>query len=166
MVKIGAIRTGGQSGADRASMKFARDQNIKLVGWCPKDGWAEDYPDPPGILDDWPQFAQTPSKEPILRTEWNIRDSNCCLVFNANDGNTSSGTDAGMEFFTKYSISYIYLDLDEKKDVLAEKIRAWLNSLFGDDEKIVLGVGGPRASEYDGVEDIVYEVLELSLIGK
>ncbi len=47
MKKIARIRTGGQSGVDRAAMDFAREQGIPLCGWCPKGGWAEDYPDPP-----------------------------------------------------------------------------------------------------------------------
>lgn len=50
--KITRIRTGGQSGVDRAAMDFARKWGIPLCGWCPKGGWAEDYPDPPGVLTD------------------------------------------------------------------------------------------------------------------
>ena len=42
--KIYRIRTGGQSGVDRAAMDFAREYGIPLCGWCPKNGWAEDYP--------------------------------------------------------------------------------------------------------------------------
>ena len=43
--KIIRIRTGGQSGVDRAAMDFAREHDIPLCGWCPKNGWAEDYPE-------------------------------------------------------------------------------------------------------------------------
>lgn len=42
--KIRRIRTGGQSGVDRAAMDFARERGIPLCGWCPKNGWAEDVP--------------------------------------------------------------------------------------------------------------------------
>ena len=34
--KIRRIRTGGQSGVDRAAMDFARERGIPLCGWCPK----------------------------------------------------------------------------------------------------------------------------------
>ena len=50
--KIARIRTGGQSGVDRAALDFAIEHNIPYCGWCPKGGWAEDYPDPPGLLRD------------------------------------------------------------------------------------------------------------------
>lgn len=42
MNKIAFIRTGGQTGVDRASIDFARKNNISIVGWCPKNDWAED----------------------------------------------------------------------------------------------------------------------------
>ena len=58
--KISRIRTGGQSGVDRAAMDFAREFSIPLCGWCPKDGWAEDYPIAPGLLTDYPELTETP----------------------------------------------------------------------------------------------------------
>ena len=48
-LRIIRIRSGGQSGVDRAALDFARCQNIEICGWCPKGGWAEDYPEAPGI---------------------------------------------------------------------------------------------------------------------
>ena len=50
--KISMIRTGGQTGVDRAAMDAAREFGIPLCGWCPKNGWAEDYPSAPGLLKD------------------------------------------------------------------------------------------------------------------
>ena len=32
------IRSGGQSGVDRAALDFARKHNIEICGWCPKGG--------------------------------------------------------------------------------------------------------------------------------
>ena len=54
--KIVKIRTGGQSGVDRAAMDFAIEHGIPYCGWCPKGGWAEDYPDSPGLLRDYPDY--------------------------------------------------------------------------------------------------------------
>ena len=45
---ITRIRSGGQSGVDRAALDFGRKHNIEICGWCPKGGWAEDYLDAPG----------------------------------------------------------------------------------------------------------------------
>ena len=61
--KISRIRTGGQSGVDRAAMDFAREREIPLCGWCPKNGWAEDYPDPPGLIVDYPELTETQGKD-------------------------------------------------------------------------------------------------------
>ena len=33
--KISKLRTGGQSGVDRAVMDFAKENGIPLCGWCP-----------------------------------------------------------------------------------------------------------------------------------
>ena len=67
--KIIRIRTGGQSGVDRAVMDFAKEHGIPLCGWCPKNGWAEDYPDAPGLLADYPELTETPSEGTEQRTK-------------------------------------------------------------------------------------------------
>ena len=48
-ITITRIRSGGQSGVDRAALDFARKHNMEICGWCPKGGWAEDYPVAPGL---------------------------------------------------------------------------------------------------------------------
>jgi predicted Rossmann-fold nucleotide-binding protein len=78
--KIYRIRTGGQSGVDRAAMDFAREYGIPLCGWCPKNGWAEDYPDSPGVLLDYPELTETPSDGTEQRTKWNMRDADAILT--------------------------------------------------------------------------------------
>ena len=40
--------SGGQSGVDRAVLDVALARGIDYGGWCPKGGWAEDFPEPPG----------------------------------------------------------------------------------------------------------------------
>ena len=65
---ITRIRSGGQSGVDRAALDFGRKHNIEICGWCPKGGWAEDYPDAPGVLALYPELKETPEAEPWQRT--------------------------------------------------------------------------------------------------
>jgi hypothetical protein len=74
------IQSGGQTGVDRAALDFAKSQGISYRGWCPKGGWAEDYPLPPGLLNAYPQLEETPSHEPEQRTAWNVRDSRATLI--------------------------------------------------------------------------------------
>lgn len=97
MTKIRRIRTGGQTGVDRAAMDTAREYGIPLCGWCPKNGWAEDYPSEPGLLQDYPQLSETPSEGTDQRTEWNMRDADAIHTIIPSGSRTSPGTDAGGE---------------------------------------------------------------------
>ena len=156
--KISRIRTGGQSGVDRAAMDFAREWNIPLCGWCPKGGWAEDYPEPPGLLRDYPEMTETPSEGTEQRTKWNIRDCDASLTIIPWGSGPSEGTETGLEegrnlgkpMFTATS-------LEDIPDIVQ-----WLRSL---PDGIELGVGGPRASEcseaYDAAKAILNEVADI-----
>src|SRR6187200_103359 len=68
------IISGGQSGVDRAALDVAIERGMAWGGWCPKGGWAEDFPNPPGLLPHYPQLKETPLPHPLQRTEWNVRD--------------------------------------------------------------------------------------------
>lgn len=163
MSKIVELRSGGQSGADRGAMDAARHCGVRVCGWCPAGGWAEDYPEPPGVLVLYPEMIETPSSNVLQRTEWNIRDSSCAIVLNTRASSTSPGTDAGFTFYEKYGTPHFELYLDDARslDEQVEDACEWLREL--DDEAIVLAFGGPRESEYPGVYGIAFAVVELLL---
>ena len=163
MSKIIAVRSGGQSGADRGAMDAAQQCGVPVYGWCPAGGWAEDYPTPPGVLELYPQMLETPSSDVAQRTEWNIRDSTCCIVLNTCERGTSRGTDFGYECYDRYGIPHFEIAIDGPApiDVQVERACEWLRGL--DDDGIVLGIGGPRASEYPGIYDISRHVTEAIL---
>ena len=163
MSKIVELRSGGQSGADRGAMDAARQCGIPVSGWCPAGGWAEDYPTAPGVRKLYPEMIETPSAGTLQRTEWNIRDSTCCIVLNTSAKNVSPGTDAGYQFNKLYGTPYFEIDLDSSNNLASfneqiEQAFEWLRKL--DDDAIVLGFGGPRASEYPGIYDIALHVTE------
>ena len=160
MSKIIEIRSGGQSGADRGAMDAAHHCGVRVSGWCPAGGWAEDYPDPPGVLALYPEMVETPSSDVIQRTEWNIRDSTCCIVFNTRSSDMSPGTSAGYQFNEKYGIPHldIWLDGPDSIDQQIERACDWLRAF--DNDAIVLGIGGPRASEYPGIYEISYSATQ------
>jgi len=60
--------SGGQSGVDRAVLDVAEAYGITYGGWCPKGGWAEDFPQPPGLLARYPNLKETPFADPAQRT--------------------------------------------------------------------------------------------------
>ena len=150
--KIKRIRSGGQSGVDRAAMDIAREYGIPLCGWCPKGGWAEDYPSAPGLLRDYPELTETPSEGTRQRTEWNMRDADAILTIIPEGSQPSPGTDVGL--IAGETLDKPMLTVSGIEDV--PRILAWLSGL---PDGIELCVGGPRASECAQAYRIAREVL-------
>ena len=151
--KIAKIRTGGQSGADRAAMDFAGEHNIPLCGWCPRNGWAEDYPDAPGLLKDYPELTETPSEGTEQRTKWNMRDCDAILTIMPKNSDPSPGTDIGVkegEILGKPM--YTAAGLED-----APVIARWVSSLTDGTE---LCIGGPRASECPDAYSLAKAILD------
>jgi Circularly permutated YpsA SLOG family len=141
------IISGGQSGVDRAALDAALAHGIDYGGWCPKGGWAEDFPDPPGVLAKYPHLKETPLPEPAQRTEWNVRDADACLILVAAAGlDVSAGTRRASELAHRYRKPVLVVNLQDAKT--AEQARLWLRvqlARHGGDLK--LAIGGPRESE-------------------
>ena len=151
--KITRIRTGGQSGVDRAAMDFAREQNIPLCGWCPKNGWAEDYPDPPGLLADYPELTETPSEDSAQRTKWNMRDCDAILTIIPKNSKHSYGTEVGLqEGRLLGKPMYTAAGLEDVPEIVR-----WIKGLPDGTE---LCIGGPRESECNEAYDVAKAVLE------
>ncbi|HUZ33047.1 MAG TPA: putative molybdenum carrier protein [Xanthobacteraceae bacterium] len=142
---------GGQSGVDRAALDAAIEHGIDYGGWCPKDGWAEDLPEPPGLLANYPQLKATPLADPAQRTEWNVRDADACMiVIEAGGIDVSAGTTLAQDLAHRYRRPLFVADL-AKPDML-KHAGLWLRvqrARHGDDLK--LAVGGPRESEAPGI---------------
>ncbi len=155
--KIKTIRTGGQTGVDRAAMRAARDFGIPLCGWCPKNGWAEDCPSPPGLLKDWPEFRETPSEGTAQRTEWNMRDADAILTIIPEGSLPSPGTDTGLA--AGEALGKPMLTVSGSDDI--PRVLAWLDGL---PDELDLCIGGPRESEcsraYAAAREILDGVLE------
>ena len=175
---ITRIRSGGQSGVDRAALDFARKHKIEICVWCPKGGWAEDYPEAPGVLALYPELKETPEAEPWQRTLWNMRDAQAILTIMPEGSGESKGTQLGVQegielgkpMFTARGVED------------AEEISAWMWSLAlggefetgaadvmsGSDAEngsgavfgIELCVGGPWASECPEGYQVTMEILE------
>jgi len=143
--------SGGQSGVDRAALDAAIENGIDYGGWCPKDGWAEDLPEPPGLLANYPKLKATPLADPAQRTEWNVRDADACvIVIDAGGIDVSAGTALAQDLAHRYRRPLFVVDL-AKPDML-KHAGLWLRvqrARHGDDLK--LAVGGPRESEVPGI---------------
>jgi putative molybdenum carrier protein len=157
------IVSGGQSGVDRAALDVAVARGIDYAGWCPRGGWAEDFPTPPGLLAHYPKLEETPLAEPTQRTEWNVRDAHACLiVLDAGGIEVSHGTELARELAHRYRRPVFTTDLaapDAVKDAAL-----WLRvqkARHGVDLK--LAIGGPRESEAPGIYERAKHFIDMLL---
>ncbi len=145
------LLSGGQTGVDRAVLDVAVERGIDYGGWCPKGGWAEDHPKPPGLLAKYPQLRETPLAAPAQRTEWNVRDADACMiVVDAAGLGVSTGTTLAQDLAHRYRKPVFVADLS-KPDMLRHAA-LWLrvqNARHGAGLK--LAIGGPRESEAPGI---------------
>jgi hypothetical protein len=144
---ITKIVSGGQTGADRGALDAAIYAHIPHGGWCPKGRLAEDGTIPPKY-----DLQETGSKNYLQRTEWNVRDTDCTLVFTY--GPVSGGTKRTVDFAAKHGKSCHIADLkgtDSK--LVVEHICQWLLGNIEEEEfphpprHLVLNVAGPRGSK-------------------
>jgi hypothetical protein len=145
------IVSGGQTGVDRAALDVAMERGMPWGGWCPKGGWAEDFPDPPGLLAQYPHLRETQLPHPLQRTEWNIRDSDATLIITDSEGMAVSvGTKRGQQWAHQYGKPLLVIDAT--KTDAAARAAQWVKAQlqrFGVD--MTLSIGGPRESEAPGI---------------
>lgn len=139
---IAFIRSGGQTGSDRGALDAAIAKGLPIHGWCPKDGWAEDCPNAPGLLGAYPDMVETPSADVKQRTEWNVRDSDVTVVFGGEDSSVSKGTALTIDLARKFGKPFIVIASQSPADVLEE--------LRGMGSRLDVNVAGPRESERPG----------------
>jgi len=143
--------SGGQSGVDRAALDVALALGISYGGWCPSGGWAEDCPEPPGVLAEYPQLAETPSADPAQRTEWNVRDADACLIIaDAGGPEVSAGTVLAGELAHRYRKPLFVMKLGNAD--AARQAALWLRvQQARHGAGLKLAVGGPREREAPGI---------------
>jgi hypothetical protein len=151
--------SGGQTGVDRAVLDVAIARGVAYGGWCPKGGWAEDFPKPPGLLAKYPLLKETPLADPAQRTEWNVRDADACLiVVDAGGLAVSAGTALAQDLAHGQRKPVMIAKLGEPE--MLKHAALWLrvqqsrhNARDGekDGDGLQLAIGGPRESEAPGI---------------
>jgi Circularly permutated YpsA SLOG family len=152
------IRSGGQTGVDRAALDAAMVAGWPYEGWCPKGGLAEDFVDPPGLLTKYPCLQETPSEFPRQRTEWNVRDSMARVVLVPHVQFSSPGTDFTIACAKKYGRPCTiirYLDQGA-----AAELEDVISSLQAGTS---VNIAGPRDSEHPGAYDLCLPLLVRAL---
>ena len=147
------------TGVDRAALDAAIERGIACGGWCPKGGWAEDLPNPPGLLALYAGLRETADVEPRQRTEWNVRDSDATIVFSIKERLTG-GTRLTFEVARRLGKLVLHLSRDEADAaVAAANLRAFL-----DEQQVrTLNVAGPRVSQEPEIGAFVRAVLAAAI---
>src|SRR5262245_20843082 len=141
------IVSGGQTGVDRAALDAAIALGIEYGGWCPRGGWAEDLPDPPGLHAQYPALRATPGRNPAQRTRWNVRDTDRTLILvDARGLAESSGTALTLRIAEQAGKPHLMADVDAAE--VAKRVTEWLADAAPD---MVLNVAGPRESGAPGI---------------
>jgi hypothetical protein len=154
------IRSGGQTGVDRAALDAALSTGLAYEGWCPKGGLAEDFAEPPGLLKKYPCLIKTPNPIPEQRTEWNVRDAAATVVLVPHSQFSSPGTTFKIECTKKYAKPCTvihYLD-----DGAAAQLQDVISVLK---ENTSLNIAGPRESEHPGTYDLCLPMLAKAFEG-
>src|SRR5262245_36279612 len=133
-----SIRSGGQTGVDRAALDVALELGLTCGGWCPRGRRAEDGP-----IDTRYPMRELPGDGSTQRTEWNVRDGDGTLVLKR--GEADRGTALTIELAERYRKPCLVLDLTEQPD--PGVVRAWAER-HGVRE---LNVAGPRESSRPGI---------------
>jgi hypothetical protein len=144
------IISGGQTGVDRAALDVALKHGIECGGWCPA-----------GRLD---EFGKIPGKYPLTelpdgnfdkRTLQNVRDSEATVAMY--DVDLRGGTKYAIECCEQLKRPYLLIDA---ATISPEEAAKLIVDLVHKHKIHILGVGGPRASEWPGGYDYAFRALE------
>lgn len=137
------IRSGGQSGVDRAALDAALAHGLAVTGWCPAGRWAEDGPIPARY-----PLVETPEADPADRTRRNVRDSDATLILAPSP--LGGGTALTRSEAERLGCPVVVLD-PFRLGTVSEAV-AWIRSLQPSrGEPLDLNVAGPREGEVPGV---------------
>jgi hypothetical protein len=147
---LSRIVSGGQTGADRAALDFAIKHGIPHGGWCPLGRWAED-----GCIPARYNLIETPSSDPAVRTEWNVRDSDGTIIFSIQH-NLTGGSLWTAECAVRYGRPLLHLHVGLGWEEILRQMHRFIfkNSIKS------LNVAGPRISNEPQIYHFVSFCLE------
>lgn len=149
------IVSGGQTGADRAALDWARQHGVPHGGWCPKGRLASDGPLPAHY-----PLQETESAGYRQRTRLNVSDSDATLILNT--GMLDGGTLQTLRFARTLGKPHLVIQLDElTPDEAAKQVRVWL----GEGRFSTLNVAGPREEKRPGIHSGVCALLDACFLG-
>jgi Circularly permutated YpsA SLOG family/Domain of unknown function (DUF6794) len=154
---IKKIISGGQTGADRATLDVAIEFGIPYGGWIPKGRKTENGTLPAKYI-----LQEMPTGSYPKRTEQNILDSDGTLIMS--HGKLTGGSSLTKKLADRHGRACLHIDLNKINAFEgATEIHQWLQK-YGIE---ILNVAGPRASKdpriYEDTESILKMVLHLGV---
>lgn len=150
-MKIRKIISGGQTGADRAAFDFALENGIEISGFVPKNRMAEDGE----ISAKYPNLLETRAKNPVKRTELNVKYSDATLILS--HGNLTGGSKKTLDFAEKHHKPFLHINFEKlNEDETVLKAKEWLKSINCQE----LNIAGARASKDARIYEKTKEFLE------
>lgn len=143
------IVSGGQTGADRAALRWAMNHGFPTGGWCPARRWAED-----GRIPSRYPLHPTPTPAPEQRTRWNVRDSDATLIFSIRSRLTG-GTLLTLDFAQELRKPVLVVRPDRGERAALAVLR-----FLGRHPITTLNIAGPRRSEEPSVGAFVTQTLQ------
>ena len=143
------IVSGGQTGVDLAALDWAITHGIAHGGWCPKGRRSED-----GLIDQRYLLRETPSKNYMERTEWNVRDSDATVIFTLTD-ELDGGSKRTAQLSDKLGKPWIHM----RPGVHPKFMARFLLSR----KTVVLNIAGKRESAAPGIGEFVQKMLNSAL---
>jgi hypothetical protein len=143
------VVSGGQSGADQAGLDWAIAHGLPHGGWCPKGRRSEDGPI--GIQY---QLIETPDKNYLQRTEWNVRDSDTTLIFTLTD-KLDGGSMKTAELADKLGKPWRHIHPRVHPKYIA--------SFLAKHNAMIVNVAGKRESAAPGIAKWVAEMLDKAI---
>ncbi|MCK9434381.1 MAG: putative molybdenum carrier protein [Candidatus Cloacimonetes bacterium] len=134
------LKSGGQTGADRAALDAAIELGIPCGGWCPKGRRAEDGP-----IDSKYPLKEHSSSWYMARTLENILDSDGTLILES--GKLTGGTKQTKDLADENCKPVLVVNPKDISNV--KSVINWMK-MFSISE---VNVAGPRESKRPGIHD-------------
>jgi hypothetical protein len=146
------IRSGGQTGCDRAALDAAIELGLSHCGWCPRGRRAED-----GRISHLYNLKETRSKLYHERTALNVRDSDGTVIFSRLP--LRGGTGLTVDVCRRLAKPLILIGPKGSVEVGARRLRKFIKAHQIRD----LNVAGPRttmdATIYDFTKSVIIAAL-------
>jgi hypothetical protein len=145
------IISGGQTGADRAALDAAIDEDFPYGGWCPRGRRSED-----GKIPDRYKLREAPTEDYAWRTEKNVLDSSGTVIFLDGSMNGEPGCVLTASLANRHQKPVRIVNFAVRT---AEAALPMTLDFLRVDRIVVLNVAGPRASRSLNIYARTYHVM-------